>query len=265
MATTTETKVPFTVEEAFVATMRQVGPIAKGQRNEHQKYNFRGIDDVLNEVHVAMADNGLFALPNVESVKVEWRESSSGNDMVHVFLIVRYDFYCESGGGPLSMTIPAEGRDSSDKGTNKAMSAALKYGLIQCFAIPTQETADADRTTPESRPPRQPDPVQEDPVPERREVPLDALPEGTAPLTWTKQVAAAVTAKHDPAGDMALEWWKDSMILNDLMGADDEPGKVETLTAIDAMAVVEILVQHLEDYEAEKEANDEDAHGGGYG
>src|SRR5690606_11320769 len=45
--------------------------------------------------------------------------------------------------------IPAEGLDSGDKATNKALSAALKYALIQTFSIPTEDMAEGDAESPE--------------------------------------------------------------------------------------------------------------------
>jgi hypothetical protein len=47
--------------------------------------------------------------------------------------------------------------DSADKSTNKAMSAALKYAIMQTFLVPTEELQDADATTPDPAPkPEQP-------------------------------------------------------------------------------------------------------------
>jgi hypothetical protein len=42
--------------------------------------------------------------------------------------------------------------DTSDKATNKAMSAAYKYAALQAFAIPTEGDNDADSHTPEVAP-----------------------------------------------------------------------------------------------------------------
>lgn len=258
---TREIQLPFTIEETFVAVMRKIGPIAKNQTNESQGYKFRGIDDVLAEVNAALTEYGLFYLPNVISYEREWRQSAKGTDMVHVFLIVRYDFYNEAGGGPLSMTIPTEGRDASDKATNKAMTGALKYGLLQCFAIPIRDADEQDKTSPESHGPARssaPAPTSEgESESEARPVPLDKRPRGVVPLLWTKQVAGSLTADLDPAGDMALEWWREAMILNDLMSPDDKAGSVERITDDDASAVVEVLVAHLNDHTTEKEASDD--------
>ncbi len=48
------------------------------------------------------------------------------------------------------MTTWGEGLDNSDKATNKAMSGAMKYALIELFCVPTQDVEDSDRTSPEN-------------------------------------------------------------------------------------------------------------------
>jgi hypothetical protein len=62
---------------------------------------------------------------------------------------MEYDFFAEDGSKVTVGPIPAEGLDSGDKATNKALSAALKYALIQTFSVPTEDMAEADLETPE--------------------------------------------------------------------------------------------------------------------
>jgi hypothetical protein len=54
-----------------------------------------------------------------------------------------------------------EAMDSSDKATNKAMSAAYKYAALMTFAIPTEGDNDADAHTPEvvAEPAKKPKPA----------------------------------------------------------------------------------------------------------
>lgn len=70
----------------------------------------------------------------------------------HVSIMMEYDFYAEDGSKVTVGPVPAEGLDSGDKATNKALSAALKYALIQTFSIPTEDMAEADFESPEIRP-----------------------------------------------------------------------------------------------------------------
>lgn len=119
------------VHQAMAAVMHSIGAVKKSGHNEHFNYNFRGIDDVLNAVHPALVEHGVHYVPQVESAE----HGQAGKQRVAT-LRVRYVFYGPAGDSVEAVTC-AEGMDSGDKAPNKAMSAALKYALIQVFAIPT--------------------------------------------------------------------------------------------------------------------------------
>jgi hypothetical protein len=69
---------------------------------------------------------------------------------------VAYTFYA-SDGSSIRAVVVGEASDSADKSSNKAMSAALKYALLQIFCVPT-ESDDADAYTHEAAPRRQAQP-----------------------------------------------------------------------------------------------------------
>ena len=48
-----------------------------------------------------------------------------------------------------------EARDAADKATNKAMTGAFKYAIMQAFMVPTQDLQDADQFSPEAEPAQQ--------------------------------------------------------------------------------------------------------------
>ena len=133
--------------------MADVGFVGKNQKNSAQGFKFRGIDDMINALYPALVKNGVFMSPRTTSYSQELREvtRSNGKNGVdkHVALMVEYDFYAEDGSKVTIGPIAAEGLDSGDKATNKALSAALKYALIQTFSIPTEDMAEADLDTPE--------------------------------------------------------------------------------------------------------------------
>ena len=60
--------------------MKQVGAIGKDKRNEIQRYNFRGIDDVYNALSGPMADNGVFVVPSMigDAHRTEWATKNGG-------------------------------------------------------------------------------------------------------------------------------------------------------------------------------------------
>lgn len=133
--------------------MKDVGPVTKDQKNTSQNYKFRGVDQFVNALHPALIKHGVFMTPRVidmrhESKEVERSSGKKGVDKT-VTLLVEYDFYAEDGSKVTVGPIAGEGLDSGDKATNKALSAALKYALIQTFSIPTEDMVDADKESPE--------------------------------------------------------------------------------------------------------------------
>lgn len=148
---------PPTIHELMPRVMADIGAIGKGQTNDFHGYQFRGIDDVYNAVNPAMAKHGVFLIPRVLRREVGSITTSRGKTQRLVEVEVAYTFYGPAG-DHVEVIGWGEGMDAEDKGTNKAMSAALKYALFQTFLIPTEEqlAADADRGNDPDQGPTQP-------------------------------------------------------------------------------------------------------------
>ena len=135
------------------AVMRDVGAIGKDQKNTAQGFKFRGIDQFVNALYPALTKHGVFLSPRSVNYTQELKDvtRSNGKSGVdkHVTVLMEYTFYAEDGSSVTIGPVPAEGLDSGDKATNKALSAALKYALIQTFSIPTEDMAEADLESPE--------------------------------------------------------------------------------------------------------------------
>jgi len=132
--------------------MKEVGVVGKNQKNTAQGFKFRGIDDMINALHPALVAHGVFMAPRCVSEQHELKEVTRGSGKAgvdkHVTIMMEYDFFAEDGSKVTVGPIPAEGLDSGDKATNKALSAALKYALIQTFSVPTEDMAEADLESP---------------------------------------------------------------------------------------------------------------------
>lgn len=133
--------------------MRDIGSVGKDQNNKAQGFKFRGIDQFVNSLYPALTKHGVFMAPRCVSEQHELKEVTRGSGKAgvdkHVTILMEYDFFAEDGSKVTIGPIPAEGLDSGDKATNKALSAALKYALIQTFSIPTEDMAEADLDSPE--------------------------------------------------------------------------------------------------------------------
>jgi len=121
--------------------------IAKGRKNAQQGYNFRGIDDMYNTLAPLLAKHGLVVTPSYSERQVVERESKSQTALFYVTLRGDFTFYAAEDGSKVSVATYGEAMDSGDKATNKAMSAALKYALMQTFTIPTEGDNDTENQT----------------------------------------------------------------------------------------------------------------------
>lgn len=127
--------------------MQNVEAVGKDRRNQMQGYNFRGIDDLYNMLHEALSKIGVFSVPFVLEDRTEERTTAKGGLLIYRVLKIKYTFYAEDGSSIESIVL-GEAMDSGDKGSNKAMSVAHKYALLQIFAIPTSDPKDVENENP---------------------------------------------------------------------------------------------------------------------
>lgn len=130
--------------EAVNAVMDDVGAVGKNRTNEQQKYNFRGIEDVMNALSPAFIKNKIFCVPCVKKKEREERKTSKGGNIIYTVVEVEYTFFSSEDGSSIKVIIFGEGMDSGDKSMNKALSAAFKYACFQLFCIPTEELHDSE-------------------------------------------------------------------------------------------------------------------------
>lgn len=131
------------IYSAIAEVMTNVNAISKGRKNDQQHFMFRGIDDVMNELHPIMAAAGLFVVPTVMHEERSQGTTSRGGSMFYTRLTIKFTFYAQDGSS-LDAVVIGEAMDSGDKASNKALSVGLKYALLQVFCIPTEDDKDPD-------------------------------------------------------------------------------------------------------------------------
>jgi hypothetical protein len=139
---------PKLIFSAIQSIMKDIAPIAKGELNKQQGFKYRGIDTVYNALHDLLAKHGVITVPKVLNERYEDRTTQKGGNLIYRVLQIEYTFYAQDG-STIVAVVQGEGMDSGDKASNKAMSIAHKYALLQVFAIPTDETKDPDADSPE--------------------------------------------------------------------------------------------------------------------
>lgn len=135
------------IYKALTGIIGEVNAIGKNSKNQQQGFMFRGIDDVMNELHTLFGKYKVVIVPEVVDYNVSEKTTAKGTIMYVTRSTIKFHFVAEDGSDVVTTNV-GEAMDSADKGMNKTMSCALKYALMQMFLIPTKETEDADRVTP---------------------------------------------------------------------------------------------------------------------
>lgn len=131
------------IYEALAAIIAEMAAIGKEKKCVQGGFLYRGIDDVYNVLNPLLGKHGVFILPEAMERTSENRVSKSGSHMEIVVLRMKYTF-CATDGSTVSCVTIGEAMDSGDKATNKAMSIAHKYAILQTFCIPTEDIDDPD-------------------------------------------------------------------------------------------------------------------------
>ena len=134
-----ETQQQGKIHAAICKIMAEVGSVGKTRENKEQHYKFRGIADVYLACQSVMASNGVHVVPE-EIVSFEEKEgvSKGGSKSFHVIQRTRFRAYADDGSF-VQIEAIGESIDFGDKAANKAASAAMKYALVQLFALPEED------------------------------------------------------------------------------------------------------------------------------
>lgn len=127
-----------TVHQALSKVMGDVQAVKKDSKNQAQRFNFRGIDAVMNAVGPALRKYGVTILPEDVEVHRSNGTTASGKQTAEVVVKVTYRIYGPAGDS-IHGKVAAEAMDFGDKAIAKAMSVAYRTFLLQALTIPTDE------------------------------------------------------------------------------------------------------------------------------
>lgn len=139
---------PKEIYAQMAAILANIKGVEKALVKDGLKYPYRSIDGVYNEVHSIFGTHKVFIAPEIVEKEYSEAKTKEGHSLTVCHLTVKFTFYATDGSNVV-ITMPGEGIDSFDKATNKALSGALKYALLQAFLIPTGEDTDHEGITKE--------------------------------------------------------------------------------------------------------------------
>lgn len=222
------------------AVMEAVGAVRKGEKNQSQGFNFRGIDSVVNAVSPALRKEGVVVVPRLLDSQYETvTVGRNATQMGHARVTVEYAFYAPDGSN-ITATVAAESMDSGDKATAKAMSVAFRTALLQALCLPTDEV-DPDAESYE----RSPKPAAKIPGVTSETIgnrPQDAKPKkvGQSPV---KGVGLTAVRQKWVTEQIALKYPGEDVVVfvGDII--DREIGSLDEVSPDEAKAVIERLAK----------------------
>jgi hypothetical protein len=132
------------VHIALSAVMADIdGIVVQKKKSEGLNYAFASIDDMIAVIRPALTKHGIVVYPSgVSDLSRTVEPNAKGTPMTNVSALFSFTFAHGESETHMIAQVPGEGRDSSDKAHNKALTAAYKYALKQTLMI---ETGDAER------------------------------------------------------------------------------------------------------------------------
>jgi hypothetical protein len=128
------------IYQAMAKILKDVDAVGKDRSSQGQySFKYRGIDDVMNALHTAFGEYGVFMTQEVlehNHVQVLKKDGSPGG--LHHIAKIMFHFNA-SDGSRITSICYGECIENGDKGIGKCMSYALKTCLLQTFLIPTED------------------------------------------------------------------------------------------------------------------------------
>lgn len=117
--------------------MGVVERVAKNGRNEFHKYDYATEADIVSSVRNELAARNVMIVPSVESTEFVETITAAGKKERLCTLTALFTICDGDSETTLNFRAVGQGQDAGDKSAYKAMTGAIKYGIMKLFLIPT--------------------------------------------------------------------------------------------------------------------------------
>lgn len=199
----TEPKVePSSLHMKLAAILGKVGNIPKTGFNAHHNYNYVQEADVLDALRPQLAEAGISSIVAISTYDVRDCKTAAGTDTRLTTVQGAIVFTDSETRENLIINIVGQGMDAQDKGLPKAITMAVKYGLLKSFLIGTGD--DAERVDGPTQAPAARSAAPSPPPAAAAAAPTTTTAPVTERLPWETEeeaaaAAAAAAATPDPA------------------------------------------------------------------
>lgn len=127
-----------TIHEALIAARADIGAVGKNERYEggRTKYNFRGVDTVINACSPVFLKHRINTRPHVQDIRVDTYSTSGGTVMNRAIVKVQWEFEGPAG-DKVYCEVFGEAADAGDKSVTQAQSVAQRIAYLEALNLPT--------------------------------------------------------------------------------------------------------------------------------
>jgi hypothetical protein len=148
MSETNPTPVPATLSQRMLAVFSELGPVGRHGLNSHHGYRFATESDIKQHLRPVLAKHGLYVTAtSVGDPIVEWIQLDQDRRALFARVQASIAVVCGETDERHYTDVWGAAVDRDDKALNKALQAAVKYGLIAMFMLATCDE-EADEVSP---------------------------------------------------------------------------------------------------------------------
>jgi hypothetical protein len=127
------------IQKALTNAMRDIARVGIAKLGKADaggaRYNFRGVDQAMNEMSPILVNNGITVTPRYSELSIQERAKDGGKFTRFVTVKGSFTFSAHDGSSVVAEAY-GEAMDSGDKATTKAQSVSFRTVLFQQFVVP---------------------------------------------------------------------------------------------------------------------------------
>lgn len=155
-----EAATPADIHQAIAAVYGKTGYVQKEAAKPGLGYSYAGIAALIYHLRPVMVEFGVYMhVAEVTNVHRESFTTKNGGNMNRTTLNARIRFTHGPSGTYIECMASGEGMDNGDKSSNKAMTGAFKYALLETFCIETGDDPDDTNSNDQEQAPPRPVPT----------------------------------------------------------------------------------------------------------
>jgi len=132
------------IAKAMHCILSDCKKVEKNGTNPAQKYKYAKAEDVTAAIKPLLIKHGVIVTP--ETIRCDIMpagKTKNGTPMFLTTVLIKFTFTHAESGESMSGTVPGQGLDMGDKGSNKAVTGAMKYMLMNAI-MTAADGADAE-------------------------------------------------------------------------------------------------------------------------